>query len=67
MFTMFSFLENHKLHKSAHPKIQRKSDCPTHIVLVKKQKALTESLSGNYDGKDDPKNPAQREPLAERV
>ena len=70
---IFSSLENHKLHKSAHPSIQGKSDITTPLVLVKKSTKPwvncleNHSLSGNYDGKDEPKNPAQCEPLAERL
>ena len=73
MFRIFSSLENHKLHKSAHPSIQGKSDITTPLVLVKKSTKPwvncleNHSLSGNYDGKDEPKNPAQCEPLAERL
>ena len=73
MFRIFSSLENHKLHKSAHPSIQGKSDITTPLVLVKKSTKPwvncleNHSLSGNYDGKDEPKNPAQWEPLAERL
>ena len=62
MFRIFSSLENHKLHKSAHPSIQGKSDITTPLVLVKKiNKALSElprkSLSLSQETMTEKTNP----------
>ena len=42
---IFSSLENHKLHKSAHPSIQGKSDITTPLILVKKINKASNELS----------------------
>ena len=70
---IFSSLENHKLHKSAHPSIQGKSDITTPLILVKKINKASNELSRKSLSlrklwrKDEPKTPVHCEPLAERL